>query len=163
MFEDDRIKETSDVEMMKDNMFVVRFPKEMGIQEWTVRSCQRPSVSLLFSDDENNREAIGYKWNPIKITLVHPIGEYGINANKKIMGWFMSHMKHVFNNDEPDGGRDIYIEMLDLCGCIVEKWLLADCVVISADFGKCDYNKDRMSRTAIMVQPKCCTLVDLCS
>ena len=163
MFEDARIKEASDIEMMKDNMFVVRFPEDMGMQEWTVRSCQRPSVSVLFSDDENDRKIIGYKYNPIKMTLVHPIGKYGTKTNKKIMEWFMSHINHVFSADEPDGGRDIYIEMLDICGCIVEKWLLSDCVVISADFGECDYNKDRMSTTTIKLLPRHCVLVDMSS
>lgn len=163
MFEDDDIKETSDVEMMKDNMFVVRFPEEMGIPEWTVRACQRPSVSVVLSDDDANPKIIGYKWNPVKITLVHPIGEFGATKNKKIMDWFMSYMNDVFNGEETSCGLNVYIEMLDRLGCVVEKWLLADCVVISADFGECDYNKDRMSTTTIKVLPRYCTLVDMSS
>ena len=161
MFEDERIKEAASVEMMKDNMFVVRFPEEMGIPEWTVRTCQRPSVSVVWSDEDNNPRIIGYKWNPVEITLFHQIGEFGATKNKKIMEWFMSYMNDVFSNTETDCGRDIYIEMLDRLGCVVEKWLLSDCVVISADFGECDYNKDRMSTTTIKVLPRHCMLVDM--
>ena len=161
MFEDDRIKETSDIEMMKDNRFVVRFPKEIGIQEWTVRSCQRPSVEVIYSDDKNNRDIIGYKWKPIKMTLLNLFGKNRTNNNKKIMDWFMSHINYVFHAKKDYGGCDIYIEMLDQFGCIVEKWLLSNCIVQSADFGTCNYNKDRMSKTTIIIQPKNCSLVDL--
>lgn len=161
MVKDKTVYENKDIELMKDNRFVVRFPEKIGIQEWTVRSCQRPSVEVLYSDDKNNRDIIGYQWKPIRITLLNLFGKNRTNNNKKIMDWFMSHMNYVFNTKKDDGGCDIYLEMLDQCGCVVEKWLLSDCIVLSADFGTCNYNKDRMSKTTIIIQPEKCSLVDL--
>lgn len=140
----------------QDNMFIVRFPESIGISEWTVRSCQRPSFSVIRSDVTG--KVMGCKWHPIRMTLINPIG-YGNNA--KLMKWIKNHMDYVLNLSSYDDLHDITIEMVDKTGVPVEKWILKNCFVLSANFGTCNYDKNRMSKTTLCIQPGECKMVDL--
>lgn len=91
-----RIIKNPEIELLKDNRFVVRLPKQFTMPEYTVRSCDRPSLSAVWSDD--NKKVVGYMWNPITITFFHPTTA---NVSKKIMEWVNSDL-HIFQYMETD-------------------------------------------------------------
>jgi len=130
-------------EPLRKNRFILRFPDELGIQEWWVSSSKRPG----YSSDEveipflnTSTFVIGrFKWDTIDVTFKDPIGP---SATQALMEWVRLHSESVTGRQGYAAGykKDVELEMLDPTGVVVQKWMLQGTMLTKADFGSLDYN-----------------------
>jgi hypothetical protein len=116
-------------ELKKKNRWILRFPSELGIQEWWLGSAARPSISqdeVVIPFLNTEAYVLGkYRWNPIAVTFRDPIGP---SAAQALMEWVRLHSESVTGRQGYAAGykKDIFIEMLDPTGVVVEKWQLVN-------------------------------------
>lgn len=142
-------------EPLRKNRWLLRFPSDLGIQEWTVSKAKRPKINqeakpIEFLNTETY--VVGrYKWDPITVTLRDPIGP---SASQAIMEWVRLHSESVTGRQGYAIGykRDIELEMLDPTGVVVSKWILKNAFITSADFGDLDYSQDDLATIDVNIQ-----------
>ena len=136
-------------EPKRKNRFILRFPSELGINEWFVESASRPKITIGSVDVpflNTKRYVAGkYEWNPITVKLRDPIGP---SAAQALMEWFRLHAETVTGRMGYAAGykKDIELEMLDPTGVVVEKWIIQGTFLTSLDFGSLDYNTDAIAQ-----------------
>lgn len=83
-------------EPLRKNRWLLRFPSDLGIQEWWCASAKRPSIkqngkNIPFINTETY--VVGrYTWDSIQVTLRDPIGP---SASQAIMEWVRLHSESV--------------------------------------------------------------------
>ena len=155
------IKMPTEYEPLRKNRFLVRFPSDLGIQEWFVLSSSRPSyshssVEIPFLNTSNY--VIGrYTWEAVTITLREPIGP---SASQAVMEWVRLHSESVTGRQgyAVTYKRDLQLEMLDPTGTVVSLWILKDCMLVDAKFSELSYDGDELTTVTIQVQPFYCIL-----
>ena len=50
------------------------------------------------------------------------------------------------------------MDMLDPTGVSVSRWLLQDCMIVSAEFGEGAYDDDGLAMPSLVIQPDRCIL-----
>ena len=135
-------------EPLRKNRFLLRFPADLGIQEWWVASAARPKISMKDTEIpflNTSTYVVGrYNWETIQVSLRDPIGP---SASQAVMEWVRLHSESVTGRQGYAAGykRDVEIEMLDPTGVVVSKWILKNTMVTTADFGGLDYSQDDLS------------------
>lgn len=139
-------------EPKKKNRWILRFPAELGIQEWWLGTAARPSitqaeVAIPFLNTETY--VLGkYNWNPISVTFRDPIGP---SAAQAIMEWVRLHSESVTGRQGYAAGykKDVELEMLDPTGVVIEKWRLVN-TWLSGDinFGDLSYESGDLADIA---------------
>lgn len=135
-------------EPLRKNRFILRFPDELGIQEWWVSTTSRPK----YTSDETeipflntSTYVIGrFKWDSIQVTFRDPIGP---SATQALMEWVRLHSESVTGRQGYAAGykKDIELEMLDPTGVVVEKWILQGSFMTDLNFNELDYNNDALA------------------
>ena len=144
-------------EPKQTHRFVLRFPSELGIQEWVIKSAARPkytgpSVEIPFLNTKNY--VVGqYNWESIQVTLRDPIGPSTAQA---VMEWVRLHSESVTGRQGYAASykKNVTLDMLDPVGVPVEKWLLVNCMITDADFGSLDYSSAALAEITITLQPE---------
>ena len=83
-------------EPLRKNRWILRFPDELGIQEWWISTASRPKytsdeVSIPFLNTETY--VIGrFRWESISVTFRDPIGP---SATQALMEWVRLHSESV--------------------------------------------------------------------
>ena len=139
-------------EPLRKNRWLMRFPADLGIQEWWLKTASRPKITqegkaIEFLNTETY--VVGrYKWDEIQVTLRDPIGP---SASQAVMEWVRLHSESVTGRQGYAAGykRDVELEMLDPTGVVVSKWILKNTMVTSADFGNLDYSSDDLSEITL--------------
>ena len=139
------IKMPLNYEPLRKNRFLLRFPSDLGIQEWWVKSAKRPSikqndVSIDFLNTKTH--VVGkYEWESIQVTFRDPIGP---SASQAIMEWVRLSSESVTGRQGYAAGykRDVELEMLDPTGVVVQKWILKNVMLQDVSFGDLDYGSD---------------------
>ena len=139
-------------EPLRKNRWLLRFPADLGIQEWWCKSAKRPQITqeakeIQFLNTETY--VVGrYKWEPITVSLRDPIGP---SASQAIMEWVRLHSESVTGRQGYAAGykRDVELEMLDPTGVVVSKWILKNAFITKADFGDLDYSQDDLAEISI--------------
>lgn len=131
-------------EPKKKNRWILRFPTELGIQEWWLSTAARPSITqnevvIPFLNTETY--VLGkYNWNPIAVTFRDPIGP---SAAQALMEWVRLHSESVTGRQGYAAGykKPVELEMLDPTGVVIEKWSLVN-TWLSGDinFGDLSYD-----------------------
>lgn len=142
-------------EPLRKNRWLLRFPADLGIQEWFCQSAKRPSIkqepkAIPFLNTETY--VVGrYTWDPITVTLRDPIGP---SASQAVMEWIRLHSESVTGRQGYAAGykRDVELEMLDPTGVAVSKWILKNTLASSADFGDLDYNQDDLATITLTLR-----------
>lgn len=142
-------------EPLRQNRWLLRFPADLGIQEWWCKTAKRPSIkqegkAIPFLNTETY--VVGrYTWDAIQVTLRDPIGP---SASQAIMEWVRLHSESVTGRQGYAAGykRDVELEMLDPTGVVVSKWILKNAFITNADFGNLDYSSDELSEITITLQ-----------
>ena len=142
-------------EPLRQNRWLLRFPADLGIQEWWCKSAHRPHIKqeskqIQFLNTETY--VVGrYTWESIQVTLRDPIGP---SASQAIMEWVRLHSESVTGRQGYAAGykRDVELEMLDPTGVVVSKWILKNAFITDADFGNLDYSSDELSEITITIQ-----------
>lgn len=139
------IKMPLNYEPLRKNRFLLRFPSDLGIQEWWVKSAKRPSIKQndVAIDFLNTKtHVIGkYEWESIQVTFRDPIGP---SASQAIMEWVRLSSESVTGRQGYAAGykRDVELEMLDPTGVVVQKWILKNVMLTDVNFGDLDYGSD---------------------
>ena len=130
-------------EPLRKNRFILRFPDELGIQEWWVSTTSRPK----YTSDETeipflntSTYVIGrFKWDSIQVTFRDPIGP---SATQALMEWVRLHSESVTGRQGYAAGykKDVELELLDPTGVVIEKWILQGTMLGNVGFGDLDYS-----------------------
>lgn len=135
-------------EPLRKNRFLLRFPSDLGIQEWWVSQAKRPSIKQGETEIQflnTSTWVVGrYTWDAIQVTLRDPIGP---SASQAVMEWVRLHSESVTGRQGYAAGykRDVELEMLDPTGVVVQKWILKNTMLTDVDFGDLDYSGDDLA------------------
>lgn len=149
-------------EPLKQNRFLLRFPSDLGIQEWWVATANRPQINITKTEipflNTQTYVAGKYSWQPIQVTLRDPIGP---SASQAIMEWVRLHAESVTGRMGYSAGymRDVEIEMLDPTGVTVSKWICKNCMISdNVNFGELNYSSAELVNITFSIQPQYCVL-----
>jgi hypothetical protein len=149
-------------EPKRQNRFILRFPSNLGINEWYVTSTSRPSAKIKSVEipflNTSTYVAGRFDWDEIKVTFKDPIGP---SASQALMEWFRLHAESVTGRMGYAAGykRDIDLEMLDPTGVVVEKWILEGTFITNLNFGDLDYSRDELVNIQCSLRMDRCILV----
>lgn len=149
-------------EPKRKNRFILRFDSSLGINEWYVTSSARPSAKINSVEipflNTSTYVAGRFTWNEIKVTFKDPIGP---SASQALMEWFRLHAESVTGRMGYAAGykKDVYLEMLDPTGVVVEKWLLQDCFITDLNFGDLAYDQDALANIDCSLRMDRCILI----
>lgn len=135
-------------EPLRKNRFILRFPDELGIQEWWVSTTSRPkytSAEVEIPFLNTSTYVIGrFNWESIQVTFRDPIGP---SATQALMEWVRLHSETVTGRQGYAAGykKDIELEMLDPTGVVVQKWILQGTQLNDVDFGSLDYSSSDLA------------------
>ena len=135
-------------EPLRQNRFLLRFPADLGIQEWWVTKASRPSIKMDETEIpflNTSTFVVGrYKWDTMQVSLRDPIGP---SATQAVMEWVRLHSESVTGRQGYAAGykRDVEIEMLDPTGVVVSKWILKNTMINDANFGSLDYSSSELA------------------
>jgi len=135
-------------EPLRKNRFILRFPDELGIQEWWVSTTSRPKYTSEETEIpflNTSTYVVGrFKWDSISVTFRDPIGP---SATQALMEWVRLHSESVTGRQGYAAGykKDVHLEMLDPTGVVVQKWILEQTMLVDADFGGLDYNSSDLA------------------
>ena len=110
------LKMPVEYEPLRRNRFLLRFPSDLGIQEWWVASCSRPTITQNETEIpflNTSSWVVGrYRWEQITCELRDPIGP---SASQAIMEWVRLHSESVTGRQGYAAAykRDLILEMLD--------------------------------------------------
>lgn len=155
------LKMPIEYEPLRKNRFIMRFPSDLGVQEWWVSNTSRPSITIGNTEipflNTSTYVAGRYKWETISITLRDPIGP---SASQAVMEWVRLHAESATGRMGYAAAykRDLVIEMLDPTGTSVSQWILKNCQLTDAKFGELQYDSDDIATIEITVQPQYCIL-----
>jgi hypothetical protein len=135
-------------EPKKKNRWLIRFPADLGIQEWWLASASRPSieqdeVEIPFLN--TSTWVIGrFKWSSIDVTFRDPIGP---SAAQAIMEWVRLHSESITGRQGYAAGykKDVEIEMLDPTGVVIEKWVCQGTMLTNVGFGELSMDDDSIA------------------
>lgn len=140
---------------------MLRFPADLGIQEWTLQEARRPKINQSDTKIEflnTETYVVGrYTWETITVKLRDPIGP---STSQAVMEWVRLTSESVTGRQGYAIGykRDVELEMLDPTGAVVQKWILKNCFITSADFGNLSYSEDGLADVEITLRPDYCIL-----
>lgn len=142
-------------EPLRKNRWLLRFPADLGIQEWWCKSAKRPSIkqeakAIEFLNTETY--VVGrYTWEEIQVSLRDPIGP---SASQAVMEWVRLHSESASGRQGYAAGykRDVELEMLDPTGVVVSKWILKNTMCTAVNFGDLDYSQDDLATIDITLR-----------
>jgi hypothetical protein len=142
-------------EPLRKNRWLLRFPADLGIQEWWCQTAHRPAIKqegkpIQFLNTETY--VVGrYTWDEMQVTLRDPIGP---SASQAVMEWVRLHSESVSGRQGYAAGykRDVELEMLDPTGVVVSKWILKNTMCTAADFGDLDYSRDDLATISLTLR-----------
>ncbi len=142
-------------EPLRKNRWLLRFPADLGIQEWWLESASRPSITqqeTAIPFLNTSTYVVGrYQWETIQVTLRDPIGP---SASQAIMEWIRLHSESVTGRQGYAAGykRDVELEMLDPTGVVVQKWILKNTMCTTANFNDLNYSTDDLASITITLR-----------
>ena len=149
-------------EPKRKNRWILRFPSDLGMQEWWLMSASRPTIN------QNEVEVpflntsvwvIGrFTWDAIDVTLRDSIGP---SAAQAVMEWVRLHSESVTGRQGYASGykKDLELEMLDPTGVVVEKWILEGTMATVVNFGDLSYDDDSLADINMTLRSDRCILV----
>lgn len=135
-------------EPLRKNRFLIRFPSDLGMQEWWLASAARPTITQ--SDVEipflnTSTYVVGrFVWETIDVVLRDPIGP---SATQAVMEWVRLSSESVTGRQGYAAGykKDVYINMLDPTGVVVQSWLLQGTFPTTVNFGDLSMDDDAVA------------------
>ncbi len=162
MAQDLLIKAPITYELLRKNRFLLRFPSDLGIQEWWVSNASRPSMSQTATEipfiNTSNWVVGRYQWEDINLTLRDPIGP---SASQAVMEWVRLHSESVTGRQGYAVAykRDLILEMLDPTGTAISQWIIKEAMITSVKFSDLDYSSDDLATIDLTLKPFYCILV----
>ena len=150
-----------DYEPKRKNRWLLRFPADLGIQEWWMKSTQRPHITINDTEipfiNTSTWVAGRYKWEEIQASFNDQIGP---SAAQAVMEWIRLCAESPTGRMGYASGykRDLELEMLDPTGVAVSQWVLKNCMPTSVGFGDLGYDDDSLATIEMTIQPDYCIL-----
>lgn len=149
------IKMPLNYEPLRKNRWLLRFPADLGIQEWWCASASRPKINqpdtpIPFLN--TSTYVVGrYEWDTMEVTLRDPIGP---SASQAVMEWVRLHSESVTGRQGYAAGykRDVELEMLDPTGVVVSKWILKNTMCTGANFGDLSYDSSDLATISLTLR-----------
>jgi hypothetical protein len=132
-------------EPLKKNRWLMRFPAELGIQQWWLQSASRPSIEQAEVEIPFLNTSVWvlgrFTWQPIDVVFRDAIGP---STSQAIMEWVRLGSESVTGRQGYAAGykKDIELEMLDPTGVVVQKWQLQGTMLTNVGFGDLDMSDD---------------------
>ena len=148
-------------EPLRKNRWILRFPADLGIQEWTLESAKRPQINQPATEIQfinTSTYVVGrYTWGEINVVFRDPIGP---STSQAIMEWVRLTSESLSGRQGYAIGykRDLELEMLDPTGAVVQKWILKNCFLTDVDFGDLTYSDDGLATISATIRPDYCIL-----
>ena len=139
-------------EPLRKNRWLLRFPSDLGIQEWTLESASRPKISQKSVEIEflnTSTYVLGrYTWDSIQVTLRDPIGP---SMSQAVMEWVRLESESMSGRQGYAAGykRDIELDLLDPTGVVVQKWILKNAWASDVDFGQLAMSDDGLATISL--------------
>lgn len=136
-------------EPKRANRWLLRFPSDLGIQEWWLQSASRPSISQEETEIpflNTSTWVVGrFVWESISVTFRDPIGP---SATQAIMEWIRLQSESITGRQGYAAGykKDVELEMLDPTGVVIEKWLLQGTMLGNVGFGDLSMDDDSIAQ-----------------
>jgi hypothetical protein len=133
-------------EPKKKNRWLLRFPADLGIQEWWLASASRPSITQNEVEipflNTSTWVAGRFLWEPMELTLRDPIGP---SASQAMMEWVRLHHESVTGRDGYSDfyKKDITLDILGPVGDIVSEWIIKGAFI--KNFAQGDFSWDNES------------------
>ncbi len=149
-------------EPKRQNRFILRFPSDLGINEWFVETASRPTIKIGETEipflNTSTWVAGRFTWEAISVKFRDPIGP---SASQALMEWVRLHAESVTGRMGYAAGykRNVDLEMLDPTGVVVEKWILVNTMLTNVNFGSLAYNSDVLADITATLRPDRCILV----
>lgn len=149
-------------ELKRQHRFILRFPSDLGINEWFVESTSRPSIKIGETEipflNTSTWVAGRFTWDQINVKFRDPIGP---SAAQALMEWVRLHAESVTGRMGYAAGykRNVDLEMLDPTGVVVEKWILVNTMLTAVNFGNLAYGQDQLAEITATLRPDRCILV----
>jgi hypothetical protein len=149
-------------EPKRQNRFILRFDSSLGINEWFVESTSRPKITIGTTEiqflNTSTYVAGRFTWGTINVKFRDPIGP---SASQALMEWVRLCAESVTGRMGYAAGykKDVYLEMLDPTGVVVEKWLLQGAWLSDVDFGSLGYSTDGVAEITATLRPDRCVLI----
>lgn len=142
-------------EPLRQNRFIIRFPADLGIQEWTLVSAKRPSINQTATEIQflnTSTWVLGrYTWDDINVTLRDPIGP---STSQAMMEWIRLGTESVTGRQGYAAGykRNLELDMLDPNGVVASKWILVNAFVTNCDFGNLSMSDDSLAEITATIK-----------
>jgi len=149
-------------EPKKKNRWILRFPSELGIQEWFVSTAARPQITQEVTNIpflNTSTYVVGrFEWQTLAVTFRDPIGP---SASQALMEWVRLHSESVTGRQGYAAGykKNIELEMLDPTGVVIEKWILEGTFLSDVNFNNLDYSSSDLADITCTLRPDRCILV----
>jgi hypothetical protein len=149
-------------EPKKKNRWLLRFPSDLGIQEWWLASAARPSISqnpVEIPFLNTSTWVLGrFTWEAISVTFRDPIGP---SATQAIMEWVRLGSESITGRQGYAAGykKNVELEMLDPTGVVVEKWQLQGAFLTNVNFGDLSMDDDSLVDITAELQMDRCILL----
>ena len=142
-------------EPKKKNRWLLRFPGDIAIQEFTLLSAARPKytaevVEIAFLNTKSYVQG-SFKWEPMQVVLRDTIGP---STSQAVMEWLRLHSESATGRQGYAVGykKNIELEMLDPNGVAIEKWVLEGAWVYGSDFGDLSMEDDGIATITLDIQ-----------
>ena len=135
-------------EPLRKNRWLLRFPDDLGIQEWWCASASRPQIRQEETEIpflHTSTYVVGrYTFETMQVTLRDPIGP---SASQAVAEWVRLHSEVVTGRQGYAAGykRDVELELLDPTGVCVQKWVLKNCMITSVNGGELSYDSNDLA------------------
>lgn len=149
-------------EPKRQNRFILRFPSNLGINEWFVESASRPSIKIGSTEiqflNTSTYVAGRFNWDPITVKFRDPIGP---SAAQALMEWVRLCAESVTGRMGYAAGykKNVDLEMLDPTGVVVEKWILEGTMITKTAWSEANYSQDSLATLDATLQMDRCILV----
>jgi hypothetical protein len=145
------------------NRWVLRFPTDVGIQDWQLKSCKAPSMTLSTKEMKfiNTSSFVNgsYKWNEMAIVVRDFIAP---STSQGLIEWLRLHAESVTGRMGYNVGsaKSLQLEILDPTGVSISRWLVENAILTGTiDWGNFTYDSDEVAEISFSIQPSKCILL----
>lgn len=146
-------------EILRENRFELIFPSDIGLESWMVQSGSKPKIEInsvpLPYMNMVYHVAGQVTWGTMDFVINQYIGP---SSSQQLMEWIRLCIESLSGRMGYAKGymKDLTLRSLDPSGAPVEQWILENCFITTADFGKLDHGSDAVQTVSFTIQPQRC-------